>query len=216
MENEHPIESLMRTTLDSIKNMVDVNTILGDPVETPDGKVIVPVSRVTFGFAAGGTEYEPAPEADGGGKGSQGGTGGLAQGSQRAQTGDGEEERLLPFGGGSGAGISIQPMGFLVVGREEMRLLPVDGQVLYDRLIDLAPRLLEGLQGLVRGWNGNAGPGQQAVQGSTAPAPQSAPQPVQAPPPAPGGVTGAPPPVAEAERSRPLFRLRSRERGRPS
>ncbi|HHW13848.1 MAG TPA: sporulation protein YtfJ, partial [Firmicutes bacterium] len=79
MENEHPIESLMRTTLDSIKNMVDVNTILGDPVETPDGKVIVPVSRVTFGFAAGGTEYEPATEGDSaGGKGPQGASGGLA------------------------------------------------------------------------------------------------------------------------------------------
>ncbi|MDI3281390.1 MAG: spore germination protein GerW family protein, partial [Bacillota bacterium] len=48
----------MKTTLESIKNMVDVNTIIGDPVETPDGKVIMPISRVTFGFAAGGTEFE--------------------------------------------------------------------------------------------------------------------------------------------------------------
>ena len=56
---DHPIEALMKTTMDSIKEMVDVNTILGDPVETPDGTVILPVSRVTFGFAAGGSEFQP-------------------------------------------------------------------------------------------------------------------------------------------------------------
>ena len=54
---EHPIEGLMKTTMESLKEMVNVNTILGDPVETPDGSVIVPVSRVTFGFAAGGSEF---------------------------------------------------------------------------------------------------------------------------------------------------------------
>ncbi len=156
MENEHPIESLMRTTLESIKNMVDVNTILGDPVETPDGKVIVPISRVTFGFAAGGTEYEPStPDGEGGGGGGRQGGGASGQGGGTQAEGKGQgprdEGRLLPFGGGSGAGISIQPVGFLVVGQNEMRLLPVDGQVLYDRLIDLAPRLLDGLQNLARG-----------------------------------------------------------------
>lgn len=53
----HPIEGLMKTAMESIKDMVDVNTILGDPVETPDGSVIIPVSRVSFGFAAGGSEF---------------------------------------------------------------------------------------------------------------------------------------------------------------
>jgi len=54
---EHPIEGLMKTTLDSIRQMIDVNTILGDPVETQDGNVIMPVSRVAFGFASGGTQW---------------------------------------------------------------------------------------------------------------------------------------------------------------
>ncbi|MGE5552632.1 MAG: GerW family sporulation protein [Betaproteobacteria bacterium] len=162
MENEHPIESLMRTTLESIKNMVDVNTILGDPVETPDGKVIVPISRVTFGFAAGGTEYEPA-SADGDGVG--GGDGRQRGTAQADGKGRGEQpaDRLLPFGGGSGAGISIQPVGFLVVGRDDMRLLPVDGQILYDRLIDLAPKLLDGLQNLARGRSANRSSAQTPV-----------------------------------------------------
>ena len=60
MTNRHPIEGLMQTAMESLKTMVDVNTILGDPVETPDGAVIVPVSRVSFGFAAGGSEFASA------------------------------------------------------------------------------------------------------------------------------------------------------------
>lgn len=195
MENEHPIESLMRTTLDSIKNMVDVNTILGDPVETPDGKVIVPISRVTFGFAAGGTEYEPFSQ-DGEGGGRQGGglqSGGSASGGAKGQ-GETEPGHALPFGGGSGAGISIQPVGFLVVGRDDMRLLPVDGQVLYDRLIDLAPRLLESLQSLAHGRGGRV---RERIAGATD-AERSA-------------GAGAPEVVSERN-SKPLIRLRSRRR----
>ena len=59
-DKQHPIEGLMKTAMESLKTMVDVNTILGDPVETPDGAVIVPVSRVSFGFAAGGSEFSGA------------------------------------------------------------------------------------------------------------------------------------------------------------
>ena len=55
---EHPIQSLMQTAMENLKEMVDVNTIIGDPVETPDGSVILPISRVGFGFAAGGTEFQ--------------------------------------------------------------------------------------------------------------------------------------------------------------
>jgi len=54
---DHPIDVLMKTTMDNIKEMIDVNTILGDPVETSDGTVILPVSRVFVGFAAGGSEF---------------------------------------------------------------------------------------------------------------------------------------------------------------
>ena len=83
----HPIESLMKTAMENLKEMVDVNKIVGDAVETPDGSVIIPISRVSFGFAAGGTEFEQ--QANGGG-GKQGG---------------GEAD--LPFGGGSGGGVSV-------------------------------------------------------------------------------------------------------------
>ena len=139
MIGEHPIEGLMKTAMQNIKEMVDVNTILGDPVETPDGSVIIPISRVTFGFAAGGTEFESAA-----GKGKEAKAGGGAGGAA------GEEKAKIPFGGGSGAGITLHPVAFLVVGKEQTRLLPVEGNVILDRILDVAPQLLEKLQVLIR------------------------------------------------------------------
>lgn len=118
---DHPIETLMKTAMESIKDMVDVNTIVGDPVETPDGSVIMPVSRVACGFAAGGADYQ----SDGSSQG---------------------DKQTLPFGGGSGGGVSVRPVGFLVVGQNQVRLLPVEGNPVAERLIDLAPNLLERLQ----------------------------------------------------------------------
>lgn len=106
--------------------MVDVNTILGDPVETPDGNVILPVSRVSFGFAAGGSEYRTDDE----------------------EKKNGEKETELPFGGGTGAGMSLNPVAFLVVGQGQVRLMPVDSRAIYDRLIDLAPKVIDQLQGM--------------------------------------------------------------------
>lgn len=117
MGENHPIEALMETAMESLKAMVDVNTILGDPVETPDGHIIVPVSRVSFGFAAGGTEFENKSE----------------------DKSDGE----LPFGGGSGGGISLNPVAFLVVGNNQVRLLPVDNSAIYDRLLDMVPKVID-------------------------------------------------------------------------
>jgi len=126
LENKHPIEGLMETAMESLKTMVDVNTILGDPVETPDGQVILPVSRVSFGFAAGGGEY----------------------------AGSAKEEKH-PFGGGSGAGIALHPVAFLVVGRDSVRLLPVNQSAIYDRLLDLAPQFIDQIQGLMKGEKSN-------------------------------------------------------------
>jgi len=121
---DHPIQGLMQTAMSNLREMVDVNTIIGDPVETPDGTVILPVSKVGFGFAAGGSQFE----------------GGDAHGQ-----GQGD----LPFGGGSGGGVSITPIGFLIVHGNNVRLLSADHQnQLYDRLIDLAPAMLERIQSL--------------------------------------------------------------------
>lgn len=135
---DHPIEGLMKTAMESIKEMVDVNTIVGDPVETPDGSVIIPVSKVACGFAAGGGEFEAGQQSE------QGGGQGGGQGGQQGGGGS------LPFGGGSGAGVSVQPVGFLVVGQGQIRLLPVDGNAVVDRIIDVAPSLLSQVQSIFK------------------------------------------------------------------
>jgi sporulation protein YtfJ len=122
MDN-HPIQGLMKTAMESIKDMVDVNTIVGDPVETPDGSVIMPISRVTFGFAAGGSEFEAAKQG---------------------------VDASYPFGGGSGAGVTVQPVGFLVVGNGNIRLLPVDTNTVVDRLVDVAPQLMNQINAMFR------------------------------------------------------------------
>lgn len=114
----HPIETLMSSVMENIKGMVDVNTIVGAPVETVNGEVIIPVSKVSFGFAVGGGDYM----INGHGKN------GAPKGS--------------PFAGGSGAGVSLSPVAFLVVGKEQVRLLPVSNNAVIERLINVAPELL--------------------------------------------------------------------------
>lgn len=135
---DHPIETLMKTAMENIKDMIDVNTIVGDPVETPDGSVIMPVSRVSCGFAAGGADYQTNGDSH-------------------------KEEGSLPFGGGSGGGVSVRPVGFLVVGQNNVRLLPVDGNPVAERLIDLAPNLLERLQVIMQQKHQNDPPPESPV-----------------------------------------------------
>jgi sporulation protein YtfJ len=125
---EHPIEGLMKTAMESIKEMVDVNTVVGDPVETPDGSVIIPVSRVACGFAAGGGEFEIGTENT-----------------------NGSGSTTTPgFGGGSGGGVSVKPIGFLVVGNGHVRMLPVDGNTIADRIIDIAPQVIDQIQNIFK------------------------------------------------------------------
>ncbi|AHF07309.1 GerW family sporulation protein [Desulfitobacterium metallireducens] len=130
----HPIEALMKTAMESIQQMVDVNTIVGDPVEAPDGTIIIPVSRVACGFAAGGSEFPP-PEGDK---------------NKEEDKQDKQGSSALPFGGGSGAGVSVQPVGFLVVGHGQVRLLPVDNNMIVDRIIDEVPGMVDKVAALLK------------------------------------------------------------------
>ena len=118
---DHPIGHLMQTTLENIKDMVDVNTVIGEPIPTVAGPTIIPVSKVSFGFVAGGGEYgkDLLPEGDN------------------------------PFAGGSGAGVSVQPVGFLVVGQDGVKVLPAQHLTAWERAVNCAPQLLEDLRGLI-------------------------------------------------------------------
>lgn len=126
--SEHPIESLMMTAMSSIQNMVDVNTIIGEPIETQNGITIIPISKVSFGFAAGGSEFS-----------------GETIKEYNKKDREEEIEYKLPFGGGAGAGVSINPIAFLVVQGDNVKLMPVDHDSCIDRLLDYVPDLMQKL-----------------------------------------------------------------------
>lgn len=112
----HPIENIMQTTMSEIKEMIDVNTVVGEAVITPDGNTIVPISKVCFGFVSGGGEYGEAIQKN--------------------------ENPSYPFAGGSGAGVSISPVAFLVVGDNNIKLLTVNHRNTYEKIIEAVPNLI--------------------------------------------------------------------------
>ena len=117
----HPIGELMQSTLENIRGMVDVNTVVGDPIDARDGSTVIPLSRVSFGFVSGGGEYASAPA--------------------------GPEK---PFAGGSGAGVSVQPVGFLVVQQDGVKVLPAQQFTAWERALNAAPQLLEDVKNLLQ------------------------------------------------------------------
>ncbi|WP_127588227.1 GerW family sporulation protein [Paenibacillus koleovorans] len=136
---EHPIQGLMKTAMEQITEMVNVNTIVGDAIETPDGSVIMPISKVGFGFAAGGSEFA-AEETDG-----------TTNHGKHGEANAHNANVSLPFGGGSGGGVSITPIAFLVVGKTGVKVVPLDNQThLYERLIDSAPQVFDKIQGMIK------------------------------------------------------------------
>lgn len=129
---EHPIEGLMKTTMNSLKEMVDVNTIVGDAVHAADGSVIIPVSKISFGFASGGSEFN----------------------RERRDT---LTEEKFPFGGGSGAGVSVSPVGFIVVGNEQIKLLTVDeGNSALTNLFGFVEKMADNMQQAIFNKNNNS------------------------------------------------------------
>ena len=118
--DRHPIEGLMTTTLESIRDMIDVNTVVGEPIATTDGATVVPISRVSFGFVAGGGEMKPASTA--------------------------AQPPEPPFAGGAGAGVTVQPLGFLVTGPDGVRLMPAQCYQPIDRIIELIPQVVAELR----------------------------------------------------------------------
>lgn len=123
---EHPIEGLMLAAMDSIRDMIEVDTIIGDTIQVQENVNIIPISKVSFGFAAGGREFKGESIED----------------YKRRE----DEENISyrnPFGGGSGAGVSIKPVAFLVVQGENVKLLPVEHNCTIDRIIDYMPELCE-------------------------------------------------------------------------
>ena len=130
----HPIEGLMNTAMNSIKDMIDVDTIIGEPISTGIDTLIIPISKVCFGFAAGGSEFKGET---------------INEYSKREK--EEQVQYRLPFGGGSGAGVKIEPVAFLVVSNGIVKLLPVTHDSYIDKLIDYVPDLLDKSGELIKG-----------------------------------------------------------------
>ena len=116
MDNINPIGELMQTTMDNVKNILKVDTVVGDPIYTPDGITLVPISRISVGFGGGGIEVNTKKFGDN-----------------------------RPYGGGNATGVKIDPIGFLVIKDGTIRMInvtpPASNTV--DRLIDLVPQVMD-------------------------------------------------------------------------
>lgn len=139
---KHPIENIMSTTMENIRDMVDVNTVIGEAIVTQDGSTVIPISRVSFGFVAGGGEYR-------------------CQTSIRSAE---ESNGRLPFAGGTGAGVTLQPMGFLVTTQNSVRLLPAQAYAPADRIIELVPQLMCEVRDFLKNKNDQKSPAQTQPQ----------------------------------------------------
>ncbi len=124
---DHPIEGLMLTAMESIRSMIDVNTIIGEPMEISENITIIPISKVGFGLAAGGSEFSNE----------------TMEGYLRKQNNEEEIQYRLPFGGGSGVGASITPVGFIVIQANNIKLLPIEHSNSIDKLLDYVPDVFE-------------------------------------------------------------------------
>lgn len=119
MADKHPIEGVMGISMEKIHEMTDVNTIIGDPITSPDGTIVIPVSKVSFGFVSGGSDL-PVQVAE-------------------------------KFAGGSGAGVTVKPVAFIVIKKDgEVKLMelgakgsPVDG------ILEAMPGLIEKIKGAI-------------------------------------------------------------------
>lgn len=120
--SERPIEGLMDTTLEKLKQMVDVNTIIGTPITTPDGATIIPVSKVVYGFASGGSEFNSKKP---------------------------DSQNL--FGGGAGAGVTITPLGFISIYNGEVKMLNISAyQDSQDRAVGMIPDIVDKVAGIFK------------------------------------------------------------------
>lgn len=115
--NEHPIQGMAESILENINQMVDVNTIVGEPIITPSGVTIIPISKVSVGFGLGGGDFKPSTP---------------------------EERKCIPFGGGGGGALTVTPIAFLTVSGENVKLITIDrNETTVDKALAMAPEMVD-------------------------------------------------------------------------
>lgn len=118
--SENKVNGLLGASMDKIKQMVDVNTVVGEPITTPDGTTVIPISRVNYGFAAGGSDLPSKSQPAGG-----------------------------LFAGGSGAGITVSPVAFLSIHNGNVRVIQIEPYFSpVDRALEKIPDIASMLESL--------------------------------------------------------------------
>lgn len=121
MDKKHPLSEVLESSLDNMKKLVDVNAVIGEAITTSDGTTIIPVSKVSFGFATGGSDLPTSKPA-------------------------------TPFGGGSGGGVTIQPLAFLVISNGNVKILHMQtADNTADRVVNMVPDVVDKVSGLIQG-----------------------------------------------------------------
>lgn len=128
----HPIENIMQTSMEQLKGIVDVNTVVGSPIQANSQTVVLPVSRVSLGFLSGGGEYAASPVKRSGDM--------LDRASQGA----------YPFAGVSAAGMSLTPLGFLYIHDDVVRVLPASSASPLERITDAIPQALKMVEAAIQ------------------------------------------------------------------
>lgn len=121
----HPLSEMMSNSMSKIKDMIDVNTVIGSPITTPDGVTLIPITKVSVGYGGGGSDFV---------------------------TKNYPANRDNAFGGGAGAGVTITPMAFVVIRGESVRMLPIaePASTSVDRIVEMVPDILDRVEALLR------------------------------------------------------------------
>lgn len=121
----HPLSDMMSSSMSKLRDLFDVNTVVGDPITTPDGVMLIPIAKVSVGYGGGGSEIA--------GK-------------------NGPAMADAPYGGGAAAGVKITPVAFMVIRGDNVRMLPVPepASTSVDRIVELVPDLLERVEGFLK------------------------------------------------------------------
>ena len=121
-KNNNKVDSMAQSTIERIKSMIDVNTVVGESITSENGITIIPISKVTYGFASGGSDFISKKDSN----------------------------KDL-FGGGSGAGVTINPVAFLVINNDDVKLLQIESFSSYlDRIIAMVPDIADRISNLIK------------------------------------------------------------------
>ncbi|MEK8126634.1 spore germination protein GerW family protein [Paenibacillus filicis] len=118
--SEHPIHHLLEGALHQLKGIVDADSVIGKPIQTPDGTVVIPICRTNLAFVTGGTEFSSTASP------------------------------MLPFGGGVGGGVSLIPVALVIIGPAGVQTLSLEApKDIYSRVLELSPQLIDKLKDLL-------------------------------------------------------------------